>query len=49
MLVSMQLGRLYAVAVRTVVFAGPAAVALGLLGAPAAMAQNCGDLTLKGK
>jgi hypothetical protein len=48
MSVSTQLGTLYAAVVRTIVFAGPATVALGLLGSPAAMAQTCGDLTLNG-
>jgi hypothetical protein len=40
MLFSTQLGTLSAVVIHTVVFAGPVIVALGLLGSPAAMAQN---------
>jgi opacity protein-like surface antigen len=48
MLVGTQSGKIYAVAVRAGVFAGSVTVALGLLGSPAALAQNCGPLLLTG-
>ncbi len=48
MLVGTQSGKLYAVVVRTGAFAGSVTLALGLLGSSAALAQNCGNLTLTG-
>jgi opacity protein-like surface antigen len=48
MLVGTHSGKVYAVAVRTGVFAGSVTLAMGLLGSSSALAQSCGDLTLTG-
>lgn len=48
MLVGTHSGKVYAVVVRTGIFAGSVTVALGLLGSSAALAQSCGDLPFAG-